>query len=151
MNEQIKVMNLQRFAGEVLSAKTSLSWKKQGGATFEKLTVITATPDIGSDPERVDVTTLDDTERRYIKGIQDQENLAFPCVYRKEDFVKLKQAADAGGLHEFQLTYPDGTGYNVTGELSVVMSGTEINAALAFVVTIIPNSKLTFVPTRTTP
>lgn len=146
------VMNLQRFAGEVLSAGTSLSFKKSGGTgTFSKLTVITATPDIGSDPERVDVTTLADKVRRYIKGIQDQENLAFPCIYRKDDFTKMKAAEADGGDYDFQLTYPDGFGFDFTGQVSVTMGGAEINGALAFTTTVIPNSEVKLVANRTTP
>lgn len=145
-------MNLQKFADEIgiLSAGTTLKYRASGGTgTLYELEVITSTPDIGSEPERVDVTTLKDDKRKYIKGIQDTENLSFPCIYRTEVFAKVKEDEDTGGEYEFELTFPDGAGFDFTGEIATTFSGAEINGALAFTVIIIPHSGPDFVADRT--
>ena len=45
--------------------------------TFEKLIDITEYPDLGGEKEKLDVTTLSDTKKRTINGIEDTGDLAF--------------------------------------------------------------------------
>lgn len=156
-NQSIVNMDLQKFADDIgiLSAGTTLRYRKSGsggggGGSNEwyELDVITSTPDIGSEPERVDVTTLADSKRKYIKGIEDSENLSFPCVYRNEVFAKVKSDEEDGGQYQFQLTYPDRAGFDFAGEIATTVSGAEINGALAFTLIVIPHSGPDFVSNR---
>lgn len=151
-NQSIVNMELQKFADEIgiLSAGTTLRYRQGSSGEWYDLEVITSTPDVGSEPERVDVTTLADDKRKYIKGIEDSENLTFPCVYRTEVFAKVKEDEDDGGQYQFQLTYPDRAGFDFAGEIATTFSGAEINGALAFTLIVIPHSGPDFVSNRPT-
>lgn len=139
-------MELQRFADPVglLSAGTKLGYKPTGGAeaTFTDIPVITASPEIGSEPERVDVTTLADWSRRYIAGIKDQDNLTFPAVYRKEVYEDMYAAEIGRATFDFKLTFPDQTGFTWSGQVATTFSGAEINGALMFNIIIVPSTEV---------
>lgn len=57
--------------------------KADAPGTFEKLIDITEYPDLGGEKEKLDVTTLSDTKKRTINGIEDTGDLAFKHGMRK--------------------------------------------------------------------
>ena len=59
--------------------KTFLMHKKE--ATYEKLVDITEFPDLGSDPEMLETTTLSDKMQTFILGIQSNSGLSFSANY----------------------------------------------------------------------
>lgn len=63
--------------------------KADAPGTFEKLIDITEYPDLGGEKEKLDVTTLSDTKKRTINGIEDTGDLAFKAWYEKADYKKL--------------------------------------------------------------
>ena len=65
---------------------TYLMQKKDADTTFEKLIDITEYPDLGGEKEKLDVTTLSDTKKRTINGIEDTGDLAFKAWYEKADY-----------------------------------------------------------------
>ncbi|ALV20762.1 phage tail tube protein [Carnobacterium antarcticum] len=147
----LKKMNIQLFADDpagLLSKGTTLGYKPTGGGAGEYTTIdeVTSIPDIGSEPERVDVTTLADSNRKYIKGLQDQDNLTFAAVYRKTVFNTLKAAEKLDTVYDWKITYPDGTSFTFTGSFSTIYSGAEINGALAFSIVVVVSKGPDFVP-----
>ena len=60
------------------------------GSNYEKLVDITEFPDIGSDPELLETTTLSDKMQTYIMGIQSNEGLQFSANYDHTDYLALK-------------------------------------------------------------
>lgn len=62
---------------------------------YEKLVDIKDFPDLSDTPEAIDVTTLSDSIRKYIKGIQESGSKEFNCNYDKTEFSALKTLADA--------------------------------------------------------
>lgn len=144
-------MDLQRFADDpvgLLSKGTTLGYKTTGAEPGEFTTIgsVTSIPDIGSEPEKVDVTTLADSKRQYIKGLQDQDNLTFAAVYRKSIFNTLKAAEKTDTVYDWKITYPDGTSFTFTGAFSLVFNGAEINGALAFQIIVVVSKGPDFVP-----
>lgn len=85
--------------------KTFLMVKKAGGAGFEKLIDITQYPDLGGAKEKIDVTTLSDTKKRTINGIEDVSDLEFSAWYEKSDYEKLLALEKAGKIDTYQLWF----------------------------------------------
>lgn len=73
--------------------------------TFEKLIDITEYPDLGGEKEKLDVTTLSDTKKRTINGIEDTGDLAFKAWYEKADYKKLLDLQEAGTVDKYQLWF----------------------------------------------
>lgn len=73
--------------------------------TFEKLIDITEYPDLGGEKEKLDVTTLSDTKKRTINGIEDTGDLAFKAWYEKADYKKLLDLQEAGKVDKYQLWF----------------------------------------------
>ena len=68
--------------------------------TFEKLIDITEYPNLGGEKEKLDVTTLSDTKKRTINGIEDTGDLAFKAWYEKADYKKLGVGWCYGGISD---------------------------------------------------
>lgn len=118
----------------LLTKDTELQYKS--GATYTRIDYLMQVPDLGGDPERVEVTTLQDSVRKYIPGIQDPGDLDFQFLYDNEtttsNFRILKGLADAGTLGEFKIVFPDDTEWAFTAYVNVRMDSAAVNAALTF-------------------
>ena len=67
---------------------TFLMHKKED--TYEKLIDITEFPDLGTDPEMLETTTLSDRMQTFILGIQGNEGLNFNTNYDHDGYLALK-------------------------------------------------------------
>ncbi|MBX8939205.1 phage tail protein [Enterococcus gilvus] len=128
---KILPMNLQLFAG-LLTKDTALSMKSGSESAFAEIEGLQAVPEIGGDPEQVDITTLKDANKKYISGIQDMDSLEFTFLYDKTVFTKLKTVQTSGKEAEFELAYPDGAKCTFTGGVTVKMGSGEVNGAYQF-------------------
>ena len=70
-----------------------------------KLLDITEYPDLGGTKEKIDVTTLSDTKKRTINGIEDVNDLEFKAWYEKTDYEKLLALQEADSLNTYQLWF----------------------------------------------
>ena len=123
----------------LLTNKTYLMHKNAEGK-WEDFISITKYPQIGGEPEQVEVTRLCDTKKRFINGIQDTDKLQFEANYNKEDYAKLNEIALSGELETYRLCFGDMLGtdgcWEWSGKLSVFISEGEVNAARKMTFTI---------------
>ena len=84
---------------------TFLMHKKKGESEFSKLIDITEYPDLGGDKEKLDVTTLSDTRKRTINGVEDAGDLKFKAWYEKIDYEKLLAIQEAETVDTYQLWF----------------------------------------------
>ena len=72
------------------------------------ITNLYSTPDMGSDPEQVDVTSFDDeTTKHYIPGLQDVQKLNFDFWNKKTNFNAAASAEpENGATATYTVTYP---------------------------------------------
>ena len=103
---------------------------------FTEIEGLQAVPEIGGDPEQVDVTTLKDANKKYISGIQDMDSLEFTFLYDKAVFTKLKAVQTSGKEAKFELSYPDGAKCTFTGGVTVKMGSGEVNGAYQFTLSV---------------
>lgn len=123
-------------------------------ATYTKLVDIKNFPDLGGEPERVDVTTLSDRVRKYAMGVQDLSSFTFNANYIAADYQKI--TALTGNQTEFAIWIGDTEDNGVytptgsdgqwvfTGDISVYKAGGDVNAAQDMTITIFPSTEFTY-------
>ncbi len=84
---------------------TYLMHKGASDTAYSKLLDITQYPDLGGDKEKLDSTTLSDTKKRSINGLEDTAELAFSAWYDKNDYEKLLAIQEAGTVDKYQLWF----------------------------------------------
>lgn len=85
--------------------KTFIMHKGASESDFTKLIDITEYPDLGGPKEKLDVTTLSDTKKRTIDGIEDVNDLEFKAWYEKADYEKLLAIQESGSLDTYQIWF----------------------------------------------
>lgn len=124
------------------------------GTTFTKLLDIYEFPDLGGEPEQIDVTTLTDTMRHYINGVQDTGSMQFSAYYKTADYNACKAlegknshyAVWFGGDKSGSTVNPSG-GYGkfaFDGQLSVFVNGGGVNDPVSMTITIAPSTDITY-------
>lgn len=145
MIEKIK-MDLQNFNDlGLLSKGTTLSYKS-GGASFTALPGLQSTPEVGGDPEQVEVTDLSDSKKRYIKGLQDVDALEFGFLYDAATFSTLENLANSDAVCDFELKFPDNSKFTFRGKVNTKMGAAEVNGALVYTLSVVVQSGPDFAP-----
>jgi len=125
--------------------QTKLSYKTTG-TTFTEILYLMEVPEFGGTPEKIDVTTLSDTSKKYIPGIKDYGDLVFKFLYdntaANSNYRVLKGMDDSCATASFKLEYPDGSAHVFDAIPSVKMDAGAINGALTFSATMILQSDI---------
>ncbi|WP_429976661.1 phage tail tube protein [Enterococcus sp. AZ051] len=130
----------------LLSKDTSLAYKRGNASSFTVVGGLQSTPELGSDPSQVDVTTLADAKMKYIKGLEDSDTLEFALLYDPQIYDTLDGLAKSGDTIDWQVKFPDGSAFDFKGEASVKMGGAEVNGALTCTLSVIVSDGPDFVP-----
>lgn len=135
--------------------KTYLMYKATSAATqYTKLLDIKSFPDLGGEPERIDVTTLSDRVKKYTAGVQDLSSFSFTANYIAADYTKINGLS--GTQHGYAIwigattsnsvdtpTGDDGK-WSWTGDIYVFKTGGNVNAAQEMTITAFPSSEFAF-------
>ena len=128
----------------ILSKGITLSYKKN--TTYEVIPNLQEVPELGGSAEKVDVTTLADGNYKYINGIKDFGDLAFKFLYdnagETSNYRICRGLEEAGQVVEWKVEFPDGTGFEFSGEASTAIDSAAVNAALTFTLNITLNSDI---------
>lgn len=132
---------------------TFLMHKKAGGSGYEKLIDITEFPDLGTDPEMLETTTLSDRMQTFIMGIQGNEAMTFNTNYDLAGFKALSAlkgkiegyAIWFGGTENATDVTPTGDEgkFVFEGQLSVRVTGGGVNEVRGMAITIAPSTIIT--------
>lgn len=119
------------------------------GSAYSEIPLLMEVPEFGGTPEKIDVTALGDSVKKYVNGIKDYGDLVFKFLYDNTaetgNYRILKGYEDAQTAVEFQITYPDGTGHQFTAIPAVKMDAGAVNGALTFSCTMTLQSDITLV------
>lgn len=134
---------------------TFLMHKKADADEYEKLVDITEFPDLGTDPEMLETTTLSDRMQTFIMGIQGNEGLNFNTNYDHTGYLALKElerkyegyAVWFGGEEQADGTVtPTGSEgkFSFTGQLSVRVTGGGVNEVRGMGIMIAPSTVIKY-------
>lgn len=133
----------------LLSKGITLGYRASGSQSSVAYAVVPdlqEIPDLGGEPEQVDVTTLADSNYHYIAGIKSFDSLTFVFLYDNDEATSnyrvLRGLEEAGNELEWELSFPDGTKFHFNGTVSTSIVGAGVNAALQFNATITLNSDM---------
>lgn len=130
----------------ILTKGITLSYKKDG-STYDVIANLQECPELGGTAENVEVTTLADGNKKYIKGIKDFGELAFKFLYdnsgAESNYRIVRGLEEAGNVVEWKVTFPDNTTFAFSGEVTTAIDSAAVNAALTFTATITLNSDIT--------
>ena len=131
--------------------RTYLMYKATTSATqYTKLCDIKSFPDLGGEPERIDVTSLSDGQRKYVAGVQDISSSTFSANYIASDLTKINNLS--GTQHDFQLWFgatgnvgqevPDGHNgiYSWTGDIMAYVTGGDVNSPVEMTIVVFPST-----------
>ena len=123
----------------LLTNKTFLM-KKTTDGKWADFIAVTKVPAIGGAPEKIEVTRLKDTKKRYILGLQDSEDLEFEANYLLADYQKLTAADVADAVNTYRLCFGDNLGtdgcFEWSGKVSARIDAQESNNARKLIFTI---------------
>ncbi|MCY9513315.1 phage tail tube protein [Paenibacillus apiarius] len=131
----------------LLTKDTTLSYKAGSGGTFAEIPLLMEVPELGGDPEKVEVTTLSDGVKKYIPGIRDLGDLAFKFLYDNSsdasNYRILRKLQEDNKAAVFKVEYPDGTGHQFDAYVNVKMDAASVNAIMTFTVSMSLQSDIT--------
>lgn len=119
-----------------------------GEQTYTKvITGILEIPDMGNNiPEQIDITTLGDSEKKYMDGLEDNtQDLQIKLLHSSEQYATI--AALNGAQQAFQITLPADTATSTatfTGKPYIKLAGLSVGGAMEDVLTIKVTSKIVF-------
>lgn len=127
---------------------------KQSTGDYEKLIDITEFPDLGTDPEMLETTTLSDRMQTFIMGIQGNEAMTFNTNYDHTGYLALKELKNKtegyavwfGGTENDDGTVTptgDEGKFSFDGQLSARVTGGGVNEVRGMSITIAPSSVIT--------
>ena len=131
--------------------QTYLMKKATSENTYAKLIDIKDFPDLGGAPEMLETTTLSDSAKTYITGIQGQEAMEFSANYDETNYSTLKDLE--GTEADFAIWFgadssgqPDGTKgkFSFKGYLSVYVAGGGTNEVNDMKISIAPTTPISF-------
>lgn len=129
----------------ILTKGITLSYKKSG-STYTEIANLQECPELGGTAENVEVTTLADGNKKYIKGIKDFGELAFKFLYdnsgAESNYRVVRGLEEAGSIVDWKVTFPDNTSFAFSGEVTTAIDSAAVNAALTFTATITLNSDI---------
>ena len=125
----------------ILSKGMTLGYRTSGSGSYTTLTDLLEVPALGGSVDKVDVTTLADASKKYIKGLIDYGDLQFKFNYAKEQFKALDALT---GSVSFQVTLPDETTATFSGEPTVSLESASVGAPLTYTMSIALDSEIVF-------
>ena len=131
----------------LLTKDIKLSYKKDSSSSYVQIHNLQEVPALGGAAEKVDVTTLEDGNYKYINGIKDFGDLAFKFLYdnsgTESNYRVCRGLEEAGKVVEWKVEFPDGTAFAFSGECSTSIDEGAVNAAVTFTLNITLNSDIT--------
>lgn len=108
-----------------------------------KIDGLTSTPDMGSEPEKVDITSFDNEKyMSYIPGLMDPGTLTFEFVDKTSNFNAAY--GTEGSENTYTLTFPDGSKYTWKGTHRTYKRAASVGDRLNFAVSCTPSTELTY-------
>jgi len=117
---------------------------KMGETTPSKVCPIKSYPDLFGSPDQIEITDLEDEEQKFVPGVRSMDSMEFTANFTLTTFKAVK--ALEGTDLKFELDFgEDGADGKFTwdGQLSVRVSGGDVNSAREMVIAVYPSTDIT--------
>lgn len=132
----------------MLANGATLGYKKKGGSSYTDLPGLKELPDMGTEPEKVENTGLNDANKQYENGIGDLGEMTYKFKYdnTKADspYRVMREAAAENEVLSFQEKLKDGTITEYDAQVSVKRTGGGVNTVIEFNLTMAVQSDLKY-------
>ena len=133
----------------MLANGITLKYGESAEAVTTLIPELKEVPELGTEPEKVENTTLLDKAKKYEQGIGDAGELEYKLKYLNKDaqstYRKMRKFMENGTVVFFEHAYPDGTKVKFSGQVSVKVSGGGVNSVMETTLKITLRSELEFV------
>lgn len=119
----------------------TLKWGESSEAV-SKVVDIKDFPDLISDPELLETTTLSDAQVTNIPGIKGSDMLTFTCNYTSADFASVE--ADGNTPLYYVLEFSDGSSFSWQGQHTCGLPGKGVNEVVEFTINIAASTSVEF-------
>lgn len=120
----------------MLANGAKLEFKSKTVTTFTKLKGLKELPEIGVEPEKVENSDLDDTQKVYEMGIGDPGDITYKFKYDNTEtdspYRVLRKYEENGEKLSFKETLKDGTTTEFNGQISLKRTGGGVNGVIEF-------------------
>lgn len=142
-------LTLAAGTGEsTVNAKISVAEDSSGTAgTYTEIPDLQEIPELGGDPEKIDVTTLADTVKRSIPGVKDLGDLAFKFLYDKANWLALNNSSTglkSDTAYWWKVEFSDTLTATFKAIPSLKLGGGGVNAAISYTINMSLQSEITF-------
>lgn len=134
--------------------KSFLMYKASASASdYTKLIDIKEFPDMGGDPDMLETTTMSDSAKTYILGLQDMDTLKFTANYTKAAFTTLNGLSGTydfavwfGGTESQGVVTPNGEDgkFAWQGQLTAYVTGKGTNEVREITISISASTPISF-------
>jgi hypothetical protein len=108
------------------------------------ITGLSTYPDMGSDPAKIDVSSMDDTvNKRYIDGLQDITSYVFEFNNQTTNLSDAK-TSETNASNTYSLELPDGSKFAWSGSHKAYISGGSVGNPVKFKISCSINSRLEY-------
>ena len=119
----------------------TLKWGTSAEAV-EKVVDIKDFPDLISDPELLETTTLSDAQVTNIPGIKGSDMLTFTANYTSADFAAVND--DANKPLYYVLEFSDGSKFSWQGQHTCGLPGKGVNEVVEFTINVAASTSVEF-------
>lgn len=120
----------------MLANGAKLEFKSKTVTSYTKLKGLKELPEIGVEPEKVENSDLDDTQKVYEMGIGDPGDITYKFKYDNTEtdspYRVLRQYEESGEVLSFKETLKDGTTTEFDGQISLKRTGGGVNGVIEF-------------------
>ena len=116
----------------MLANGATLEYKSKSVTSFAKLKGLKEIPEIGVDPEKVDNTDLEASQKVYEMGIGDPGDITYKFKYENTETDSPYRILASGETLSFKETLKDGTTTEFDGQISLKRTGGGVNGVIEF-------------------
>ena len=118
---------------------------KMGTASnsLNKVCPIKSFPQLGGEPEQIEVTDMEDVAQAFVPGVKSQEPMAFTANYTKDTYASLKELEGKELVFELGFGKDGSVGkFSWTGQLIVFINEGEVNGGIEMTISVTPSSDI---------
>ena len=111
--------------------------------SLSQLAKIKSYPNLGGAPEQLETTDLEDVMQTFCLGVQSLDSMEFTCNYTKAFYAAVKATEGTEQYYALEMGEHGADGkFTWSGEVSVTISGGDVNAAREMVITVFPSTDI---------